>query len=91
MTTSVLTRTCPECIALLIVADRLARRARNLDEHVERSRKVSRGCATPALAILNNYDRDLEAWQRHVSAHLKAHRDADGVDLLNPDLKGPPR
>lgn len=90
MTAARLHHTCPECIALLYVADKLARRARDLDAQVEQSRKVGKGCATPALAILNNYDRDLDEWQRHVSAHLKAHRDADGVDLFQPDMKGPP-
>lgn len=82
---------CPTCLALLAEADRLAFRARQLDREVERARTVGKGCATPASAILNNYDSDLNRWQSHVGQHLKQHRDASGTSLATPDLKGPPQ
>lgn len=61
---------CTTCVALLLEASGLARRAQRIDADVEQARKVGKGCATPALAILNTYDRELEQWQARVTQHL---------------------
>ena len=61
---------CPTCIDLLRHALDLSNRAKALDQQVDKSLKISRGCATPALAILHRYDADLERWQKHVADHL---------------------
>lgn len=83
--------TCPDCIALLAEASRLAKRARELDIDVAQARHVGKGCATPALAILNKYDRDLDRWDRQVKDHLKAHTAATGNFLHPMDMEGPPQ
>jgi hypothetical protein len=61
---------CATCLKLLRQGHELSLRAHALDEQVVQSTKVPRGCATPALAIMNRYDADLEAWQAHVADHL---------------------
>jgi len=61
---------CPTCLDLLRKGLDLSQRAQQLDEQVARSTKASRGCATPALAILHRYDADLDGWQKHVADHL---------------------
>ncbi|MDR3408438.1 MAG: hypothetical protein P4L68_08070 [Methylovirgula sp.] len=61
---------CRICLDLLRQAAELSLRAQALDEQVEKSYKVSRGCAMPAQAILHCYDADLRLWQKHVADHL---------------------
>lgn len=79
---------CTTCIALLAEASRLAKRAQDLDIDVEHARHIGKGCATPALAILNKYDADLERWQSGVKDHLQLHAAANGNLLLPADLAG---
>jgi hypothetical protein len=80
---------CVTCISLLAEASRLAKRAQDLDIDVAHARHVGKGCATPALAILKQYDADLERWQHGVTAHLKGHSFETGNFLHPTDLKGP--
>ena len=61
---------CSICLALLRQALELSHRAQAIDGQAVLSVKAARGCATPALAILNRYDADLEGWQKRVADHL---------------------
>ncbi len=64
---------CATCVELLLEGSRLASRAQKLDVAVEQARRIGKGCATAALAILTAYDRDLAAWQEAIPKHLLNH------------------
>ncbi|HZU63323.1 MAG TPA: hypothetical protein VFF98_06555 [Novosphingobium sp.] len=63
---------CAGCAGLLAEALELSRRAKALDADVNRAVSASRGrCATPAAAILTQYDQDLAAWEARSRQHLQ--------------------
>ena len=62
---------CQSCRSLLTEALDLSVRARKLDAMVERALAAGRGrCGTPAIWVMDQYDRDLAAWEERSRLHL---------------------
>lgn len=63
---------CETCRVLLAEGLDLCVRARKLDAETERALAASGGrCGTPALWIMDQYDRDLTAWEDRSRTHLQ--------------------
>ena len=61
--------TCETCRILLAEALDLALRAKKLDAAMAEA--CSRRCGTPALWVMEQYDRDLGAWESRSIRHLQ--------------------